>query len=117
MFYDSHWHHNDLTLLATAPSAAPGSHIDGYQTEFNSQQHVNYIGADNHIHELFYINSWSHNDLTQLANAPAAAPASPVDGYQTSFNDQQHVNFLGTDNHVHELVYIDSWQHNNLTDL
>jgi hypothetical protein len=103
--------------LAHAPSAAQGSALDGYQTTFNNQQHVNYIGADNHIHELFYISSWSHNDLTQLAKAPAAAPGSPVDGYQTSFNNQQHVNYLGTDNHVHELVYTNAWQHNNLTDL
>jgi hypothetical protein len=117
LVYTNAWHHNDLTQLAHAPSAAQGSALDGYQTTFNNQQHVNYVGTDHHIHELFYINSWSHNDLTQLANAPAAAPGSPIDGYQTTFNNQQHVNFLGADNHVHELVYINAWQHNNLTDL
>ena len=109
---------NEQTACAFAPLLpGKGSRIDGYQTTFNNQQHINYLGTDNHIHELFYINSWSHNDLTQLAKAPAAAPGSPIDGYQTSFNNQQHVNYLGTDNHIHELVFINEWSHNNLTDL
>ena len=48
------------------PPAAPGSAVDGYETSFNQQQHVNYLGADNHIHELVFINAWSHNNLTDL---------------------------------------------------
>jgi hypothetical protein len=118
LYYDSQWHHNDLTLLAKAPSVSPSSHIDGYQTEFNSQQHVNFIGTDNHVHELYYTNSWNHNDLTAITKAPAAAAGSPIDGYETTFNSQQHVNYLGTDNHVHELYYNgSSWGHNDLTAL
>ena len=38
----------------------------------------------------------------------------PLDGYQTSFNNQQHVNYIGTDGHVHELVYTDHWSHTDL---
>ena len=117
LYYTNAWHHNDLTQLAHAPAAAQGSALDGYQTTFNNQQHVNFLGADNHIHELVYINTWIHNDLSQLANATAAAPGTPIDGYQTTFNNQQHVNYLGADNHIHELVYINAWSHNNLTDL
>lgn len=115
LFYDNMWHHNDLTQLAGAPSVAPGSRIDGYQTEFNSQQHVNYLGTDNHVHELYYAGSWKHNDLTAAAGAPNAAPGSAIDGYETSFNQQQHVNYMGTDNHIHELYYSGSWKHNDLT--
>lgn len=117
LVYTNAWHHNDLTALAGAPNAAAGSALDGYQTTFNNQQHVNYIGTDNHIHELVYTNAWHHNDLTALAGAPAAAPGSAVDGYQTTFNNQQHVNYIGTDNHVHELVYTNAWHHNDLTAL
>jgi hypothetical protein len=53
--------HNDLTQPAHAPSAARGSALDGYQTTFNNQQHVNYIGTDNHIHEL---SSSAHGAIT-----------------------------------------------------
>ncbi len=107
-----------------APSAAPGSPLDGYQTSFNNQQHVNYLDTNGHVHELYYSDSggWVHNDLSQLAQATGglqhtAAPGSPLDGYQTSFNNQQHVNYLDTNGHVHELYYSDSagWVHNDLT--
>ena len=115
LVYTDHWSHNDLTAAAGAPSAIAGSPLDGYQTDFNSQQHVNFIGTDHHVHELVYSNRWSHNDLTAAAGAPNAASGSALDGYETSFNKQQHVNFIGTDNHVHELVYSSSWSHNDLT--
>ena len=105
LYYDNAWHHNDLTALAGAPPTAPGSTLDGYETSFNNQQHVNFIGTEDHVHELYYDNGWHHNDLTALAGAPPAARPSALDGYQTSFNNQQHVNFIGTDNHVHELYY------------
>lgn len=117
LVYKSSWIHNDLTALAKAPAPKPGSPLDGYQSTFDSQQHVNYIGGDNHVHELVYKNSWSHTDLTASANAPAAGPQSSLDGYATEFNNQQHVNYVGADNHVYELVYTDHWIHNDLTSL
>ncbi len=114
VFKDS-WSHTDLTHAAGAPTAAPGSALDGYETSYNNQQHVNYIGTDGHVHELVYKDSWGHTDLTQAAGAPAVAPGSALDGYETSYNNQQHVNYIGTDGHVHELVYKDSWGHTDLT--
>jgi hypothetical protein len=115
LVYTDHWAYADLTTAAGAPNAAPGSPLDGYETSFSNQQHVNFIGADNHVHELVYTDHWAHADLTAAAGAPNAAPGSPLDGYETSFNNQQHVNFIGADNHVHELVYTDHWAHADLT--
>jgi hypothetical protein len=74
---------------------------------------VNFIGNDNHVHELCYDSSWHHNDLTQLSGAPAAPLASYLDGYATEYDSQQHVNFVGADGHVHERA----WHHNDLTQL
>src|SRR6202023_2449401 len=113
----------DLTAAAGGdavkhPPAKP-SPLDGYQTTFNDQQHVNYIGTDGHVHELVYTDHWGHTDLTAAAGGDAVkhppAKGSPLDGYQTSFNNQQHVNYIGTDGHVHELVYKDNWGHTDLT--
>ena len=116
LFYDGNqWHHNNLTSLAGAPAADPASSLDGYETAFNSQQHVNFLGPDNHVHELYYSNGWQHNDLTNAAGAPPATPGSDIDGYATTFNQQQHVNFVGSDNHVHELYFENGWRHNDLT--
>jgi peptidase A4-like protein len=118
LYYDGGWKHNDLTQLGGAPNAIIGRALDGYSTEFNRQQHVNFIGADNHVYELYYDNGWKHNDLTQLSGAPVGPIAnSPLDGYVTAFNQQQHVNFIGTDNHVHEIYYDGAWKHNDLTQL
>ena len=94
------------------------SPLDGYSTEFNNQQHVNFIGADFHVHELYYDNKWHHNDLTALsAGAPNAAANSKLDGYATVYNSQQHVNYVGADNHIHELFYDGSWKHNDLSSI
>ncbi|HXW72059.1 MAG TPA: hypothetical protein VEK34_11545, partial [Methylocella sp.] len=117
LVYTNHWGHTDLTAAAGAPAAAAGSKLDGYETTFNNQQHVNYIGTDGHVHELVYTNHWGHTDLTAAADAPAAAAGSALDGYQTSFNNQQHVNYIGTDGHIHELVYTNHWGHTDLTNV
>jgi hypothetical protein len=75
---------NSQTSCSIGPLlTARGSRLDGYATTFNNQQHVNFIGTDNHVHELFYDNIWHHNDLTLLAAAPPVAPGTHIDGYQT----------------------------------
>ena len=95
-----------------------GSRLDGYVSSFNQQQHINYIGTDGHLHELVYDGRWKHNNLTQEAGVsglslPRNGP--PLNGYATDFNQQQHVNYIGLDGHLHELFYTGQWQHNDLT--
>ena len=36
---------------SVAPAAAPGSGLDGYSTEYNGQQHVNYLDTAGTVHE------------------------------------------------------------------
>jgi zona occludens toxin (predicted ATPase) len=104
-------------VLADAPPALPGSPIHSYATTFNSQQHVNFLDSDGHVHELWYGSEWAHNDLTVLAGAPSAAAGRKIVGYETTFNNQQHVNFLDSDGHVHELWFGSEWAHNDLSSL
>jgi hypothetical protein len=83
----------------------PGSKLDGYSTEVNRQQHVNFIGMDGHIHELWYSNSWQHNDLTQKSGSSMPVAGSPLAGYASPFNQQQHVIFLDASRNVIELMF------------
>jgi hypothetical protein len=112
-----HWAHDDVTQSAAgAPGAAwPANAIAGYVTTFNNQQHIVYLGNDNHVHELVYSNGWVHNDLTHAAGGPSMATGGGLHGYQTPYNSQQHVNYVGIDDHVHELYYNGSWHDNDLT--
>jgi hypothetical protein len=111
------WVDNDLSVFARGTPAVSGSALDGYWGSDNSQ-HVNFVAADGHIHEL-YIRpgaGWADNDLTNFARAVPAAPTTRLDGYWGS-DSSQHVNFVARDGHVHEL-YIHPgapWVDNDLT--
>ena len=58
------WHHHDLTEATRAPLSIrvpPGCYV------FDSQgtQHVDYVGNDGHVHELWWDeDGWHHHDLT-----------------------------------------------------
>jgi hypothetical protein len=112
------WVVNDLTAL-TEPGT-PGAYataLDGYWGSDGSQ-HVNFIGADDHVHELYITpgTGWVHNDLTALAGAVAPKVGRALVGYWGS-DSSQHVNFIGTDDHVHELYITPGagWVDNDLT--
>ena len=113
------WVNNDLTLMS-GNGVAPmrGSALDAYWGT-DSSQHVNFIGTDGHVHEL-YIHPgavWANNDVTVMSgNGVAPAPGSALDGYWGS-DSSQHLNFIGTDGHLHEL-YIHpgaGWVNNDIS--
>ena len=125
---ESGWRHNILNDLAPDADGKdsipiPNSVVDGYATPWNKQQHVNYIGVDGKVHELWYSDEagWRHNALSDLAGTSDqnSLPAQTLDGYATPWNEQQHVNYIGVDGKVRELWYSDGtgWRHNALSDL
>ncbi len=105
--------------VVTAPQPLSGSPLVGYWGSDGSV-HVNFIGTDNHIHELYIApgRNWVDNDLTALASAAAPTVGSALDGYWGT-DDSVHVNFIGTDNHIHELYIAPgrNWVDNDLTAL
>ena len=112
------WVCNDLTVNAKAPvSAAAGSALDSYFGK-DTSQHINFIGTDGHVHEL-YANvgaGWAHNDLTAASNGPAPVAGSPLCGYMQA-DSGQHVNFVDGSGHVRELYLATGkpWVCNDLT--
>jgi GH25 family lysozyme M1 (1,4-beta-N-acetylmuramidase) len=111
------WAENDLTTLARAPAAYPESELSSWVDA--KYQHVAYVTADGHVRELYFRlsgGSWAQNDLTRLAGAPPAVPASAL----TSWVDAkyQHITYVSTDGHVHEFYFRlsgGSWVDNDLT--
>jgi hypothetical protein len=127
LVYADHWYLNDVTGAATTPVqasiAVPTTALVGYVTTWNKQQHVIYLSAHGgpgyRIHELCYAGRWTHHDLITDATVPTQAPlaktGSALAGYVTNRNQQQHVIYVGTDDHVHELCYAGRWYHHDLT--
>jgi hypothetical protein len=113
------WGNNDLTTMSKGTPALAGSALTAYTTT-SGGEHVEYIGTDHHIHELYYApgQNWGNNDLTALGGGVAPNAGSMLVGYVGS-NGSEHINFIGTDHHVHELYYPTggNWSNNDLTAL
>jgi hypothetical protein len=114
------WHDNNLTTLAGAGTVppTPTTHLASYRLLFDDSQHVFFIGTDNHVHELDIAGAgWYDHDLTTLAGAVPPKPATALTGYALSTNSK-HTFFIGTDDHVHELLFAGAgWLDNDLTAL
>jgi hypothetical protein len=99
------WLDTDFTKPPiNATTAISGGALDGYWD--GGGQHVNFIGSNGDVHELyngpFSSGTWLDTDLTLNAtNGTAAAAGSTLDGYWDGSG--QHVNFIGSNGDVHEL--------------
>ncbi|WP_285689806.1 hypothetical protein [Actinoplanes sp. NBRC 103695] len=109
------WNHIDLTATTSSPLSVGG--LAGYTWDVDDTQHIVYVSADGHIHELWFHHGdgWNHNDLTAAAGGSLGLGA--VNGYTRAADQTQHVIYLGTDNHIHELWFHhgDGWNHNDLS--
>ncbi|WP_431247046.1 hypothetical protein [Leifsonia xyli] len=117
----SGWHHLDLTAAAGAPNAAPTSAPAGYSFESQRTAHVLvHTEADSgkgHILEYWAdASGWHWGDLTAQTGAPPVSPCETIHGYVFPGEGTQHVDYVGTDGHVHELWWNPSgWHHNDLS--
>jgi hypothetical protein len=133
------WTFEEATMQAKAPTARSDSHLSGYFQVDNSHdppitsQHIFYIDASNHVHELsqvfafVFTEPWTHNDIFQEAannpssSSPIVSPAvsTALTAYYMPAYHTQHVFYIGDDSHVHELKWDaqQGWRHNDLTQL
>lgn len=104
------WHWGDLMAATGAPGVSDSETVHGYVFRGEGSQHVDYIGLDGHIHELWWsTDGWHHNDLSVAASA--ATPAQ-LGGSLACYAFEaglfqpvatQHVFYTGTDSMIHEL--------------
>jgi hypothetical protein len=97
---------NDLTALAGAVPAQQDTALVSYWG-IDSSQHVNYIGTDGHVHELYIRpgSGWVDNDLTELAAAGAPMANTALAGAWETDNSV-HMHYFGDDGHLHELFIV-----------
>jgi hypothetical protein len=114
LWWQNGWHHNDLTAATGAPLAS--DQPTGFAFDAGGTQLVHYRGTNGHIHQLWWSSAeWHHLDLTTTVGGPAAAPSRPI-GYVFPFEGTLHVDYLGSDGHIHEFWRDSSaWHHNDLT--
>ncbi len=96
------WQSGDLTVSANAPPALPTALTSWVNSVY---QHVIYLSADGHVHELYFklgTGPWLVNDLTAITGAPQAVPGALTSWLDSAF---QHVAYLSADGHVRELRY------------
>ena len=100
------WATTDVIADTGAPAAVAGSALTSWADAH--YQHVVYLTSDGHVHELYYPLGatgprWATTDVIADTGAPAAVAGSAL----TSWADAhyQHVVYLTSDGHVHELYY------------
>jgi hypothetical protein len=111
------WHDQDISAMIGAPLCAPDAAPTGYSFENQHTAHVLVRTEVGHILEYWAdANGWHWGDLTAVAGAPAASDCETVNGYVFSGEGTQHVVYVGTDRHVHELWWnAAGWHHNDLS--
>ncbi len=110
-YNNSTWQDVDLTTL-TGGGISYGAGIAAFHTP-GSQLHVYYSDKSDHMHQLYYNNtSWSDQDLTALTGGPNVLVGG-ISGF--NIGNFQYVFYLGVDQHVHELSYVDNWTDQDIT--
>jgi hypothetical protein len=76
---------------------------------------VHYVGADQHVHTLWYNGTWHHTDLTATTGGALAASNTSITGAMDPIANTEDVEYIGTDQHVHEFWYNGTWHTSDIT--
>ena len=120
-FSNGAWTDLDLTKTANSSTmATPESALASFGDTYG--YHAFYIGADGHVHQLYFDNvQWVDQDLTKQATPIAPETKVPSAGNGTglsSFVDNygEHAFYVGSDQHVHHMNYAGkNWTDQDLT--
>ena len=113
------WNSDDVTATAKAPDAQQGA-LTSWLSTTDNLQHIAYIGTDGHVHELYMkvgVQPWQTDDVTATTKAPNAQQGA-LTSWLSATDNLQHIAYIGTDGHVHEL-YMEPgappWQTDDVT--
>jgi hypothetical protein len=74
LYWNGVWNHDDLTVRTGAPNAAAGSPLVNQIDTITNNPEAYFIGADQHVYELWFPGGWYWSDITYSAGAPNAVP-------------------------------------------
>jgi uncharacterized protein (DUF885 family) len=96
------WLDEDLTGFTNGALAEAGSALSSFAMARRAQ-HVYFVADNQHVHQLYYNGTkWLDEDLTGSTNGALAAAGSALSGFPMA-NGSQHVFFVATNQHVHQL--------------
>lgn len=102
------------TSINRTTAAAPSSALTGHLT--GNSQELFFIGANRHVYELWRYSpvsdGWHLTDVTEANGAKTLAKTgSPLAGFYDPVAGNDAVFYIGTDKHLHELLFTHSvWQ-------
>jgi hypothetical protein len=113
------WHFSDVTAVSGAPVAASNSPVTSHINNIAGTEEVFYIGANQHIYELFWTSAagWNFGDLTFTTGAPAAGTGSGLSSQVNTIANTDEVFYVGANQHIYELFWSSTagWNFGDLT--
>jgi hypothetical protein len=84
-----------------------GSALASVYDPIYGTQRTDYIGNDQHVHELVLTNkNWDTADLNALTGAPDVAVGSALADLYDPIYNALRMTYMATDQHVHELILV-----------
>jgi hypothetical protein len=115
LWYNGLWHTTDLTVASGAAANADSSAgIHTLMNTIGNAMEVHYIGTDLHIYSLWYNGTWHEVDHTLNDGAPLAVAGSPLTASMDSIGNSEDLEYIGPDQHMHQLWYNGFWHPNDL---
>ncbi len=101
---NSGWHDRDITAAAQGPNSAVGTPVSTVMDPFENVFRVNYIGIDQHLHELYTAGGpWYDCDLTVASGGLNLALKASISSFVDTIQGALRINYAAIDKHVHQL--------------
>src|SRR5215471_6156953 len=112
---DEVWHDNDFMTLFGLGAAAPGTPLTVYAGAGSIDMHLHYLGADQHLHDLYHnpTTGWAGYDVTANATlwqgiSDQPASGTPFTALLNTGGPAESIFFFDPNQHIHE-----SYAHND----
>src|SRR5262249_8050373 len=106
---DEIWYDNDFTTLFGLAAVAPGTPLVIYPGSGSLDMHLHYLGADQHIHDVYHntTTGWAGSDVTANATrwqgySDQPASNTPLTGLLNTGGAANSFYFLDPNQHIHE---------------
>jgi RHS repeat-associated protein len=112
------WANQDLSAI-TGASGSAGSGLASVANTSNGSVRVYFLDGNAHVNETYCGagSCWTNTDMTNYLHASAAAAGSALTSFGLSAGNPVHVNYLGPNQHVNQMVFSGSgsWSNQDMT--